>query len=60
MIPVIAIIRIVMECYRNHFQTTLMTSSFADNTNNDVTPTSSSPNVTAREGAASYFITIVS
>ena len=60
MIPVIAIIRIVTECYRNHFQTTLMTFSFADNTNNNVTPTSSSPTVTPKEGTASYSTTVVS
>lgn len=59
MIPVIAIIRIVTECYRNHFETTLMTSSFADNTTN-VTPTSSRLTVTPKDGAASYSTTTVS
>jgi hypothetical protein len=60
MIPVITIIRIVTECYRNHFQTILMTPSFADNTNNNVTTTSSSLTVTPKEGAASYSTTVIS
>jgi hypothetical protein len=61
---VIVIIRVVQTCYRkslpNHSDDILDKLAVADNTNNNITPTSSSPNVTPNEGAASYSIKIFS